>query len=50
MGHTNRKFVLGMLLAGLNRYIERSWRAKQRANETAVPAQRAKRRTRTLPN
>ncbi len=50
MGHTNRKFVLGMLLAGLNRYIERSWRAKQRANETAVPVQRAKRRTRTLPN
>jgi hypothetical protein len=27
MGNTNRKFVLGMLLAGVNRYIERSWRA-----------------------
>ena len=54
MGNTNRKFVLGMLLAGLNRYIERSWRAKQRAIQRAMeranqaPARRAKRRMRTL--
>jgi hypothetical protein len=46
MGNTNRKFVLGMLLAGLNRYIERSWRAKQAAN--AAPVSRRKRRTGTL--
>ena len=48
MGNTNRKFVLGMLLAGLNRYIERSWRAKQAANESSAPKPRAKRRTGTL--
>lgn len=50
MGHKNRKFVLGMLLAGLNRYIERSWRALQAAKEkaAALPQQRAKRRKGTL--
>lgn len=49
MGNANRKFVLGILLAGLNRYIERSWRDKQKANEEA-PAIRtcAKRRQGTL--
>ena len=45
MGHKNRKFVLGILLAGLNRYIERGWRAKQVANQEPRAAKtRAKRR------
>lgn len=50
MGNTNRKFVLAIMLAGLNRYIERSWRAKQEviAKAARAVAQRAKRRKNTL--
>lgn len=49
MGKTNRKFMLGVILAGLNRYIERSWRAKQsETTSRAATNTRAKRRTETF--
>lgn len=35
MGTMKRKFVMAFMLAGLNRYIERSWRAKKAAEATA---------------
>ena len=49
MGHKNRKFLLGILLAGLNRYIERQWRAKLLANSgDGASKARAKRRKGTF--
>ncbi|WP_375432785.1 hypothetical protein [uncultured Friedmanniella sp.] len=59
MGHENRKFVLGFLLAGLNAYIERGWRIReipqrrqpdsgQDRAETPAPKKRARRRHSTL--
>ena len=36
MGTAKRKFVMAFMLAGLNRYIERSWRARKAAEASAA--------------
>lgn len=50
MNHRNRKFVLAIMLAGLNRYIENSWRERLENQRlaAAAPKTRARRRTKTL--